>query len=106
MLIFLVVFLGMCGLAVVASYLLNRDKRRALARLRELAPGEKPLDQPGLALAVLRKLGALLLPAGSDRQEPLRKRLVQAGYYGPQAGAMFLAVRLLLAATLPVVFGV
>jgi tight adherence protein C len=102
MLIFLVVFLGLCGLALLMSWWLNGDKRRALARLRGLSPGsERPSDRPGLALSALPKLGALLVPASSLQQERLRKRLIQAGYYGPQAPALFLAVRLLLALICP-----
>ena len=102
MVIFVVVFLALCGAALTASWWFGGDRQRAVARLRELSTSapEEP-DKAGLALAALPKVGAFLTPMESDRKERLKTRLLQAGYYGPQAVQFFQGTKLLLAVALP-----
>src|SRR5580704_17564244 len=103
MVIFLAVFLGMCGAALAVSYWLGSDKTRALTRLRGLsvAAEEEPAGK-GLAMTALPRVGALLTPAVGNRQERLRTRLVQAGFYGAQAVPAFRGAKLLCAVALPI----
>jgi tight adherence protein C len=107
MLTFLAVFFAVSGLLVLLARRLDSDSRRALARLRDLSPpNERPPDGPTvreLALSAPAKVGKLLLPAAGGQRGRLRDRLVQAGFYNPQAQAIFLGAQLLLAAALPLV---
>jgi tight adherence protein C len=109
--VFLAVFLATGGAALLIFARLDRDRRRAVARLRELgespgASGEPSAEKLGvgdLALSAVPKVGALLLPGEADHRARLRARLHEAGLYSPQAVPFFLGAQLLLAALLPVV---
>ena len=105
MLVFLVVFLGTNGVVLLFLHRLDRDNRRMSARLRGLAPGTGARAETGsvseFCLSALPKIGALMLPVREKDREPLQRRLLQAGFYAPQALRLFLGVKLLLLVVLP-----
>jgi tight adherence protein C len=102
MMVFLAVFLGMCGLALLVSYFVNADARRASARLKQLPmAADELVAKPSLTMSALPMVGALLAPDQGIQREKLRMRLLQAGYYRPQALHVFLGAKVVLAMVLP-----
>jgi tight adherence protein C len=104
MAVFVGVFLLTVALAYVILSRFEGDRRRAVARLRELSPGEKTPERGSMAeivLSALPKVGQMLLPEEEGLRGWLRTRLNHAGMHGPQAMPIFLACQLLLAAALP-----
>jgi tight adherence protein C len=104
MAVFLMVFLGTTGGGALVLYRLYGDNRRALARLRDLAPIGKGVTEQGvgeMALSALPKLGALVLPGNAEKLARLKARLTQAGIYGPNALSIFLGAQLILTLVLP-----
>src|SRR5579859_5780626 len=87
MLVFLAVFLIISAVGFVVFLRAYGDRKRALKRLRNLAGDDEPTtDQPQtsvnqLVRAALPKLGSLLFPNKQDRLAPLKRRLLQAGFY-------------------------
>src|SRR5262245_33090636 len=109
MVAFVVVFLGTVGAAVVVLFRVNRDKQRRVARLRDLAgPGGAEAGPAGLLeplLAALPRAGAVVLPVEGTQRARLQAQLAQAGFYSPRALGVFLGVKLVLMAVLPVAVG-
>jgi tight adherence protein C len=107
MVVFLLVFLGTNGVVLLFFSRLDRDNRRTLARLRDLAPGNgtrmETASVSELALSTLPKVGTLLLPGREGERASLQARLMQGGFYGPQALRYFLGAKLVLLVALPVV---
>jgi tight adherence protein C len=104
-LVFLAAMLGTVGLGRLVLLGLLGDQRRALSRLREIAPPEKggpPTSGiTGLALFALPRLGELVVPGDEDNLARLKTRLTQAGIYGPNAVAIVLGAQVLLTIMLP-----
>jgi len=99
-----VVFIMASSLVLLAFVVLSGRQSRLDARLRELSHGESPTppSMPGLdpvsdfARAALPRMGAPLVPKSEEERTRLQSRLLQAGYYEPQAMAIFLGVKVLL----------
>jgi tight adherence protein C len=109
MLVFLVIFLGINGVVLLCFRRLDSDQRRALTRLRDLGPGSgtrvDTVSVSDLALSALPRVGSLLVPVREQERAPLQARLLQAGFYTPQALRIFLGAKLLLLVLLPVLLG-
>jgi tight adherence protein C len=105
MFVFLVVFLGAAGMGRSLLLWLYGDHRRALARLRDLGPAEKPAaERPKaveMVLSALPAVGALVVPGDKQILERLKERLTQAGIYGPSAVLILLGTQVLLMVLLP-----
>jgi len=105
MCVFLAVFLGTTGGGSLIVYWLYGDNRRALARLRGLAPANKVGGEAGgvgeMARSALPKVGALVLPGNAEQLARLKARLTQAGIYGPNAVSIFLGAQVVLTFVLP-----
>jgi tight adherence protein C len=105
MLVFLVVFVvtALVGRSVLIR--LYGDQRRALARLRDLAPAEKAApERPRaleVALSALPAVGAMVAPGDAKVVARLKDRLTQAGVYGPTAVMILLGAQILLMVLLP-----
>ena len=101
---FVGVFVLTIGLASLIVSRFEGDRRRTVARLRELSSGERP-PQGGsmsdIVLSTLPRVGQLLLPSENGLRSRLRTRLNLAGFYGPKALPVFLASQLILAAAVP-----
>lgn len=84
------------GGAVIAAGSAQRDalESRLRAQPPEL-PGQRRKHQSGLGKA-FGKLGTLVSPKGAS--SGLQKRMSQAGYFSPAAGAVFIGVKLALLA--------
>src|SRR5947209_19342152 len=111
MVVFLVVFLATCGLAVLLVRYFNDDRRRTRGRLRDLsaqAPAALPSERLSVSefvLEALPRVGQVLLPEEGEQRDRLQNRLMQAGVYGPQALRLFLGAKVLLMAVLPLLCG-
>jgi tight adherence protein C len=118
MVVFLTVFLGTCAVGFAVFLRAYGDRKRALTRLRNLAVEDSATaDQAQasvkqLVRTTLPKLGNLLFSNKQDRLAPLKRRLLQAGFYGPNFLGIFLGTKLvlmlvlpLLAATIPYLLG-
>ncbi len=104
MLVFLGVFLMTMALASAVLSRFEGDRRRAVARLRELGTGERQPERASMSeivLATLPRVGQLLVHAEGGLGGRLRARLKAAGFYAPQAVPIFVATQLLLALALP-----
>jgi tight adherence protein C len=102
--VFLGVFLLTMALAAAIVARFEGDRRRAVARLRQLSTGERAPERGSMSeivLSALPRVGELLVPEEGTLHRRLRARLGRAGFYGPQALPVFLAAQLLLAAALP-----
>lgn len=102
---------GAASLSALLTHVLFRrhsdQTRRRLSDLRpELPPSEKELISRlnDMVRATLPKVGKTLLPADQEQRSRLAMRLMHAGYYGPHAVPIYLAVRLLISA-LPAILG-
>src|SRR5437868_8429546 len=108
MMVFLTVFLATGAAALAAVYWMQgKDRRRALARLRELSPHGQPIWLRfcgWLGTAVPGIVAQLSQGRAADRAE-ISMRFTRAGIYGSQAPGMFLGVKLLLSMGLPIVCG-
>ena len=105
----MLVFLGVFGLisAVVFVYFrFDRDTRQAVARLHNLSnpetANEPKVSLWELILSAIPRIGGMLLPGKKEKHLPLQTRLHQAGFYKPQAPAVFLGVRFFLMVLLPI----
>jgi len=110
MAVFLAVFMATAGAVLYFFIHFHPDRRRTLARLRDLAP-EKPaeLEPSGVgerAFATLPKVGTLLVPSREKERTSLQARLWQCGFYNPEALRVFLGVKLLLLVIMPLACGV
>jgi tight adherence protein C len=107
MVVFLAVFLGTIGVVLFLVRRLDRDNRRTMARLRGLAPGSGDKAETAsvseFALSMVPRVGMLLLPGREKERVPLQARLLQAGFYAPQALRLFLGFKMLLLVVLPLI---
>lgn len=92
-------------LGVVGMLVMNRN-RAVTIRLRELAQDHKPevANSAGGAVAravrkALPKMAQPLIPEEGVERTKLKKRLILAGFYSPQAMPIFLGVKMLLMVT-------
>jgi tight adherence protein C len=101
---FLAVFAATYGVGIAMFLRAYGDRRRALARLRDMAVDEAPAARaparPDVWQRVLPRLGDWLLPRQSHTAA-LRDRLWQAGCYRPNAAGIFLGTKLILMLLLP-----
>jgi tight adherence protein C len=105
MLAFVVGFATTAALGRSLLLWLYGDHRRAMARLRDLAPeAGRAAGGPfaGLAQSVLPRVGTLILPGDRESLARLKMRLTQAGIYGPNAVTILLGAQLFLLVLLPV----
>jgi tight adherence protein C len=104
----LIAFVMASSLSLLLATLVGTRRTRLDARLGDLSgsgrpePKQDPVEQ--LALTALPKLGAPLVPNDEDERTLLQARLIHAGFYGRQAMAVFLGVKILLM-TAPAVIG-
>src|SRR5437763_13260521 len=94
MVVFLGVFLLTMALASAIVARFEGDRRRAVARLRQLSTGERASERGSMSeivLSALPRVGELLLPEEGVLRRRLRARLSRAGFYGPQAVPIFLS---------------
>jgi tight adherence protein C len=104
MLVFVLVFALTAGLGRSLLLWLYGDQRRAVARLRDLAPElDRPTPGPlaGFTNTLLPRVGTLILPGDREHLARLKARLTQAGIYGPNAVTILLGAQLLLVVLLP-----
>jgi tight adherence protein C len=110
MLVFLAVFLAVCGLSFVLFVGAPRDQRRAVSRLKQLAAETESLvehkPRPTPLIETLPKIGRLLMPRKEGRLDQLKKQLLQAGYYSPAAPRVFLGSKVVFMLALPMFFAV
>ncbi len=93
-------FLAMSSL-VLLGYLLFQGKQDRLdSRLQNLAGKDEtaliPHTMTQRALSALPIMGGSLLPDEGEDRTNLQTRLIQAGYYGPQALGIFLGLKVLM----------
>ncbi len=101
-LIGVLVFLATAGLLVAVSFRLGRYRRRTLSRLRDLGSVAAGPERPSVeGLAASFRVGDLLMPEQSARRAKLQARLARAGLYSRNALNLFLGVKMLLLAVLP-----
>lgn len=88
---------------LIAGLLLGERKRRLNIRLEELSSGETSLERKPAQVVVsqairttLPKMGKHLLPGNLEEQTKIKSRLIQAGFYHPQALLAFLGAKMLL----------
>ena len=116
MLVFLVVYLLTSGVGYLILFRLYGDHRKAVARLRDLAPATTSPGTPGkswfetpslsdIALAALPRVGTLVSPRDNRTLARLKARLTQAGIYGPNAVTIFLGSQVLLTVLMPATAG-
>jgi tight adherence protein C len=105
MLVFLGVFAVIYAVGLVVYLRAYGERRRAIDRLRSIADdGPDPAGKPGLGetmQAALPKFGALLFPDKEKGQDALKKKLLFAGLYRPNAHGVFLGVKMALMLVLP-----
>jgi tight adherence protein C len=98
------VFLAMFGVTYAAGIMMflwaYGDRKRALSRLRDLAhdnpaAGVETSSFNRLAGDIFSRIGAGLFPK-EGHLGPLRKQLVQAGFYRPNGAEIFFGVKLAL----------
>ena len=101
---------SLCVAAAIASALAPTPRQRRLAALANPDDEEELELETGLLEAqpsgwsrLLTKLAGGAAQVGHDGVDPLRLRLVRAGYRGRGAAAQFVGARILLALGLPIV---
>src|SRR5439155_21785091 len=106
----MIVFLAVFGCIFVAGVLVflraYGDRKRAIDRLRGMADDTAPSSEvkPGLMESMrtfLPKLAAELFPDRRSQLAPLKKQMLQAGFYHPHALGIFLGAKLVLMLALP-----
>jgi tight adherence protein C len=99
----LVAFAMVSSLSLLIATLLSARKSRLDTRLQDLsgtgdpAPEEDAMEH--LARTALPRLGAPLVPTDENERTLLQARLIHAGFYGRQAMAIFLGVKILTMAS-------
>ncbi len=106
MIVFLAVFGAIYAVGLVVFLRAYGERRRAIQRLRALADDNvMPLEEtPGLwesLRTTLPKLGTLLFPNKENRLDPLKKKLLFAGYYRPNTAGVYLGTKMALMVALP-----
>jgi len=105
-----VVFLTAALLAFLVGLTLADRDRRLKERLQDLSGKSRdrerePIRAVSKAVQVtLPKVGKHLMPEKAEEQTRLKARLIQAGFYQPQAVSIFLGAKMLLM-VLPVLIG-
>jgi tight adherence protein C len=95
----LVAFALVSSLSLLVATLVGGRQSRLDSRLHDLSgtgdpvPGEDAIEH--LARTALPRLGAHLVPTDEEERTQLQSRLIHAGFYGRQAMAIFLAVKIL-----------
>lgn len=93
-------FLAISSLILLGYLLLEGRTDRLSARIRKLvgkeeaAPKSKSMSE--LALSVLPKVGAVIIPGNEEQRTLLQTRLIHAGYYGRQALVIYLGLKMVL----------
>jgi tight adherence protein C len=104
----LVAFLMVSSLSLLVATLVGGRRTRLDVRLDQLAGADGPRGEPDsmeqLARAALPRIGARLVPSDEEERTLLQARLIHAGFYGRQAMALFLGVKILLM-TAPALIG-
>lgn len=105
--------LAIAAVVAVSSFVLlvftlvGGRKSRIDQRLETLSAGESsgPAVDPlaEFARTALPKMGSILIPEKEEERTKLRARLVHAGFYGRQAMAVFLGIKLVLIVGPPLV---
>ena len=95
------IFITGASLVMLVFLLSSGSSNRLTARVRVLAEESDPSPDRvdivmGIAHTTLPKMGAILLPKSEAEQTKLQTRLINAGFYGRQAVAVFLGIKLLL----------
>jgi tight adherence protein C len=95
----LVAFALVSSLSLLVATLVGGRKTRLDTRLQDLSGTGDPVPEEDtmehLARTALPKLGAPLVPTDEDERTLLQDRLIHAGFYGRQAMAIFLGVKIL-----------
>ncbi len=92
-------FLAVSSLVLLASLLLTGSKTRVDSRLEELSGRGDSLEPDTVAQvarSALPRLGRPFIPKNDEERTRLQTRLVHAGFYSPQALAIFLGAKMLL----------
>jgi len=108
LLFFSALFLGIVSLGVAGYFLLVRPANPVQTRLREMNPrAAEEVQQPSTSSLIVERVAkpiAGFVPQPSPRNlRRLRKRLIQAGYYGESATTVFRAIRAASTLLLPAV---
>lgn len=103
----LLIFAAVSVAAYAVHLRVTADKSPVAARLRELRTSRGTAgiaygNRPPLVLKLLASIGGFM-PA-SDSADALRSGLVRAGYRGHEAPLVFMGAKLLMAATVPVMW--
>ncbi len=98
---------GATSVAILLAYqLLNRDRKQAKARMRELSAPATPRPRLGWLSALADRLPTVarpLVPGDEGQRGQLQQRLIAAGFYEPNALTTFLGVKMVLIALAVVV---
>jgi len=110
MIAFSAMFILISGLGFVLFMRVRGDKRRAIARLRDLSAESAPAIQEtsqakAWARGSLPLIGALFLPKEENRLESLKGLLAQAGIFHRQGPQIYLGAKWLLMVLLPILAG-
>jgi tight adherence protein C len=103
----LVVFLMASSAVLLAWTLIGGRRARVDARLDVLSgrvgggavgglPGDPPTTMAKFARDTLPRMGTALVPTDEEERSQLKGRLINAGFYGRQAMAIFLGVKMIL----------
>jgi tight adherence protein C len=99
----LVAFATVSSLSLLVATLVGGRRTRLDSRLQDLSGSGDPVLQEDamehLARTALPRLGAPLVPTDEDERTLLQARLIHAGFYGRQAMAVFLGVKILTMAS-------
>ena len=102
---FLSAFLLSGGLGLLLLKL-DRDRSRSLARLRDLTESgahARPRSRlGGLLVAIVPRVGELILPSEGETRNRLQQRLTRAGLYRSWSLRLFLGVKVLMVIGMPV----
>jgi tight adherence protein C len=105
-----VVFTLIWGAGSLFLLRLYRDKRRALARLRDERSGQAINSESNNSVKKSREggplpaIGALILAKERDRLEQVRNQLIKAGIYTGQAVYLYAGIKWVLMLVLPILF--
>src|SRR5262249_23645843 len=105
---FSALFLGIVSFGVAGDFLLVHPVSPVQTRLREMNPRvAEDVQQPSTSSLIVERVAkpiAGFVPQPSPRNlRRLRKRLIQAGYYGESATTVYRAIRLASTLLLPAV---
>jgi tight adherence protein C len=103
--------------SLLAGGLILLFRRRSLMseRMAKLLPGKKAVDiknvklfdqepQGGLTAKIINPIHKVIAPSGFSAQKKIRQRLIQAGLRSKQAYNTYLAIKVILAIALPLIY--